>query len=762
MLLDDRAAGRRRPQGVHDAAVPDGDEWVINGEKWFSSNAKFASFLIVMAVTDPDNPPYQQMSMFIVPTDTPGIEIIRNVGLGYQESGEGTHAYMRYTDVRVPAENMLGDRGGAFLVAQTRLGGGRIHHAMRTVGQVQKAFDMMCERAVSRTTQGELLGKKQMVQEMVADSWIELEQFRLLVMRTAWRIDKYKDYKKVRKDISAVKAAMPKVFHDVASRALQVHGSLGVSDEMPFSAMVIESFHMGLADGPTEVHKVTVARQVLSEYQPAPGLFPTGPHPDAPRRGAGRVRRRHRAHGRAAVTAAPPAETAPVRPGEELDWAALEAHLRANLPELEGDFAPLQFPNGSANLTYLLRFGATELVLRRPPFGTVAPGAHDMKREYRVLSKLWQIFDRAPRAYLFCDDHSVIGSDFVVMERRVGEVVRNDVPPSMAGYDDIGRRLSFALVDAMADLHLLDPADADLTTLGRPDGFVERQVSGWHTRWDLVRPDRRPAGDGQRARAARRVAAGTDPGVVRAQRPEARQLPVRPAGPRPGAVDLRLGHDDARRADDRSRHAAQLLARPVGSTERRPRQPPGPARHGPADARRDRRPLHRAHRHRHDGRPVVRGVRPVEDGRRHPAAAPALGEGREHGPADGDDRRPPAAARDDRLAPARRARRGAGLSGRRGRPVRRNRPDRAGSHGQDGGVTSVVGVTFAAVVRRVGAVALALPDVARGGRLGRDALAHPHEDVRPRRPDRGRPARRLRDGGRHGRPRRRADVPRVR
>ena len=192
------------------------------------------------------------------------------------------------------------------------------------------------------------------------------------------------------------------------------------------------------------------------------------------------------------MTTAPPAETAPVRPGEELDWAALEAHLRANLPELQGAFTTLQFPNGSANLTYLLRFGDTELVLRRPPFGTVAPGAHDMKREYRVLSKLWRIFDRAPRAYLFCDDHSVIGSDFVVMERRVGEVVRNDVPPSMAHHADLGHRISFALVDAMADLHLLDPADADLTTLGRPDGFVERQVSGWHTRWDLVRPDDGP------------------------------------------------------------------------------------------------------------------------------------------------------------------------------------------------------------------------------------------------------------------------------
>ena len=270
------------PQGGADPkvfttqAVADGDEWVISGEKWFSSHARFSTFLIVMAVTDPDNPPYQQMSMFIVPNDTPGVEIVRNVGLGYHREEDGTHAYIRYNDVRVPKENMLGGRGEAFLVAQTRLGGGRIHHAMRTCGQVRKAFDLMCERAVSRSTQGEMLGRKQMVQQMIADSWIEMEQFRLLVLRTAWRIDKYKDYKRVRTDISAVKAAMPKVFHDVAARALQIHGSLGVSNEMPFSAMVIESFHMGLADGPTEVHKATLARLLLSGYKPAEGMFPTG------------------------------------------------------------------------------------------------------------------------------------------------------------------------------------------------------------------------------------------------------------------------------------------------------------------------------------------------------------------------------------------------------------------------------------------------------------------------------------------------------
>ena len=146
---------------------------------------------------------------------------------------------------------------------------------MRTIGQVKKSFDMMCERVLSRHTQGGLLADKQMVQEKIADSWTEIEQFRLLVLQTAWKIDKYKDYLKVRKDISAVKAIMPKVFHDVAARALHLHGSLGVTPEMPFAEQVIESFHMGLADGPTEVHKVTVARQVLRDYTGTNGLFPT-------------------------------------------------------------------------------------------------------------------------------------------------------------------------------------------------------------------------------------------------------------------------------------------------------------------------------------------------------------------------------------------------------------------------------------------------------------------------------------------------------
>ncbi len=257
-------------------AERDGDEWVINGEKWFSSNARFSSFLIVMAVTNPDVSAYNGMSMFIVPADTPGVELVRNVGVGGESAHEGTHAYMRYTDVRVPADHLLGDEGGAFVIAQTRLGGGRIHHAMRTIAQVKKAFDMMCERAVSRTTRYGPLASLQMTQERIADSWIEIEQFRLLVLRTAWLIDKHHDYKKVRKDIAAVKVAMPKVFHDVAQRAMHLHGALGVSSEMPFAAMLTSAEALAIADGPTEVHKVTLATQLMKDYKPAEGLWPSG------------------------------------------------------------------------------------------------------------------------------------------------------------------------------------------------------------------------------------------------------------------------------------------------------------------------------------------------------------------------------------------------------------------------------------------------------------------------------------------------------
>ena len=258
-------------------ATRDGDEWVINGEKWFASHARFSEFLLVMVVTDTEVPIHQGASIVLVEKGTPGMEILRNSAVGpYVEQGDGVHGYIRFTDCRVPAENLLGEEGQGFLVAQTRLGGGRVHHAMRTVGVLKRALDMACERVLSRTTKGELLATKQMTQDKIADTYTQILQYRLHVLYTAWLIDKYKEYnREVRKEIAAIKAATPKVLQDCIYRVMQLHGSIGVSDETPLMTMWANIPELGMVDGPTEVHKVTVARTVLRDYEAAPGLFPT-------------------------------------------------------------------------------------------------------------------------------------------------------------------------------------------------------------------------------------------------------------------------------------------------------------------------------------------------------------------------------------------------------------------------------------------------------------------------------------------------------
>lgn len=184
-----------------------------------------------------------------------------------------------------------------------------------------------------------------------------------------------------------------------------------------------------------------------------------------------------------------PSDTIPVRSGEDLDWPRIETHLKTEMPELEGAMEVLQFPRGHANLTYLLRFGDRELVLRRPPFGPLAPGGHDMAREYKVLSCLWRYFDRAPRAYLFCEDESVAGAPFFIMERRTGVVIDGPMPDELVHHPEVERRVSMALIKAMAEFHSLDPGEMGLMELGKPDGFVQRQVSGWNKRWHLAKED---------------------------------------------------------------------------------------------------------------------------------------------------------------------------------------------------------------------------------------------------------------------------------
>jgi acyl-CoA dehydrogenase len=258
-------------------AKREGDYWVVNGEKWFASHARFAEFLLVMVVTNPERPIHEGASILLIEKGTPGLEILRNAAVGpYVETGDGVHGYLRFTDCRVPAENLLGEEGKGFLVAQTRLGGGRIHHAMRSVGVLKKAMDMMCERVLSRTTKGELLANKQFTQEKIADTYTEITQYRLHVLYTAWLIDKHKEYnREVRKEISAIKASTPKILQDVVYRAMHIHGSLGMSDELPFMNMWTNIPELGIVDGPTEVHKIGVARAVLRDYEPTNDLFPS-------------------------------------------------------------------------------------------------------------------------------------------------------------------------------------------------------------------------------------------------------------------------------------------------------------------------------------------------------------------------------------------------------------------------------------------------------------------------------------------------------
>jgi acyl-CoA dehydrogenase len=274
------------PQGGADpdvftcTATLDGDEWVLEGEKWFSSNARFATFLLVIAVTDPDKPLTERMSMFVVPGETPGIEIIRNVAIaGDTDPENGHHAHIRYNKVRIPYDHMLGERGGGFKVAQARLGGGRIHHAMRTVGMCNRALDMMMERAVSRKTKGKMLGEHQMVQAKIADSIIELEQFRLLVLKTAWLIDETEAGRmkpgSPRKHIGMCKVAMASVYANIVSRALEIHGSLGISLDMPLAKWYAGNMALAFADGPTDAHKSQLARAYLKRVKPAEGMFPT-------------------------------------------------------------------------------------------------------------------------------------------------------------------------------------------------------------------------------------------------------------------------------------------------------------------------------------------------------------------------------------------------------------------------------------------------------------------------------------------------------
>jgi acyl-CoA dehydrogenase len=260
------------PTQIRTSAVWDGDAWLVNGHKWFISGANGAAFAIVFAVTDPDEAPHRRASMFIVDTDAPGYELIREVPV-MGDHGEGGHCELRFVNCRVAPENMLGKRGEGFLLAQARLGPGRITHCMRWIGVAQRSFELMVARALERETRGQKLADFQTVQNWIADSAVELHGFRLMTLHAAWKMDRDED---ARKEISLIKFFGARVLHDVLDRAIQVHGALGFSKDSPLEGWYREARAARIYDGPDEVHRMVVARQILREFSAAGRRQSTG------------------------------------------------------------------------------------------------------------------------------------------------------------------------------------------------------------------------------------------------------------------------------------------------------------------------------------------------------------------------------------------------------------------------------------------------------------------------------------------------------
>jgi acyl-CoA dehydrogenase len=252
------------PTTLKTRAVRDGEEWVIDGHKWFSSGAEGAAFGIVMAVTDPDAAPHTRATQIIVPADTPGVDVVRPiVVMGHTGKGWTTHCEVRYTGVRVPVENTLGEPGGGFRIAQKRLGPGRIHHVMRWLGQMQRAFELMCSYSLARSTSTGPLADKQTIQNWIADSYAEIQACRLMTLDAAHKIDAGDE---ARVEVSAIKFFAAKVLVDVVDRAVQVHGARGLTDETPLAAMLMNARGGRIYDGPDEVHRQVVARRVLKAF----------------------------------------------------------------------------------------------------------------------------------------------------------------------------------------------------------------------------------------------------------------------------------------------------------------------------------------------------------------------------------------------------------------------------------------------------------------------------------------------------------------
>jgi acyl-CoA dehydrogenase len=453
------------------------DGYRLTGPKWWASGALHpqCELLVVLGRTDPDGERHRQHSILLVPRNARGVRVRCALTVfGYSDEAAGGHALVDFDNVLVPADHLLGTQGAGFTMAQARLAGGRIHHCMRLIGMAERGLELMCRRLSVRTAFGSELADSDLQRSRVARARVAIDQVRLLVLNTAWLLDAHGP-DGVKAEIHAVKIAAPQMATQVIDMAIQAHGAAGLDAALPLATLWSHARALRIADGPDEVHLRALGRRELASQLRR--SKPESPADAAQRR-------------------SPRATTTYSRDGarhmhSQTTESAISVQLACwfarTLPNLGEPLTAAVLAGGRSNLTYRLDFPASTVVLRRPPAATLLHTAHDMHREYTVLSRVAGGAIPVPRPLAFCDDPDVIGAPFFVMEHIAGHVLR-DTDAAAAMSPQANAQLSGELADTLANIHRIDRQAAGLDGFGRPKGFMQRQLLRWHKQWNTCLP----------------------------------------------------------------------------------------------------------------------------------------------------------------------------------------------------------------------------------------------------------------------------------